>query len=142
MIIRKFKDVLNCYTIAYKSQAYTSVSSDPIGICLCNQHNIIDYYSNPNPIVVYPGQSFNISLIAVGYCGGSSPGTYIVISSSPNLQLIRNADNDKTSIQCFVYKAIQLLSNVSQGTATISVSSTPYPFSKSLTLKIQFLNQV
>ena len=142
MVIRNFKDVLNCYTIAYKSQAYTSVSSDPIGVCLCNQHNVIDYYSNPNPIVVYPGQSFNISLITVGYCGGSSPGTYIVISSSPNLQLISNADNDKTSTHCkpFVYKAIQLLSNVSQGTATISVSSTPYPFSKSLTLKVQFLN--
>ena len=142
VIIRNFKDVINCHTIGYKSQNYTSVSSDPIGVCLCNQDNIIDYYSNPNPIVVYPGQSFNVSLITVGYCGGSSPGTYIVISSSPNLQLISNTDNDKTSIRCkpFVYKAIQLLSNVSHGTATISVSSTPYPFSKSLTLRVQFLN--
>ena len=134
------KDALNCTKTVSITQDYASVSSDPFAVCLCT-YNSIDFYKKNKYIAVYPGQSFHISLITVGYCGNSSPGT-LVISSSPNLQLISNADNDKTSIHCkiFVYKAIQLLSNVSQGTATISVSSTPYPFSKSLIMKVQFLS--
>ena len=134
------KDALNCTKTVFITQDYASVSSDPFTVCLCT-YNSINFFKNGKYVVVYPGQSFNISLITVGYCGNSSPGT-LVISSSPNLQLISNTDNDKTSIRCkpFVYKAIQLLSNVSHGTATISVSSTLYPFSKSLTLRVQFLN--
>ena len=73
--------------------------------------------------------------------GGLSPGT-LVISSSPNLQLISSTEHNMISTHCkpFVFKAIQLLSNVSQGTATFSLSYNPFSFSKSLTLKVQFLD--
>ena len=136
-----FKDAINCNITAHISQNYTSVSSDPFAVCLCHQNNSINYYTNVTNITVYPGQSFNISLITVGYCGGSSPST-LYLSSSSNLQLIGNTDNDKTSVHCkdFIYKAIQLLPHVSQGTVKFSVPSRPIPFSKSLSLMVSFLN--
>ena len=138
---RDFKDAINCNITAHISQNYTSVSSDPFAVCLCHQNNSINYYKKVTNITVYPGQSFNISLITVGYCGGSSPST-LNISSSSNLQLIGNTDNDKTSVHCkdFIYKAIQLLPHVSQGTVTFSVPSRPFPFSNSLSLMVSFLH--
>ena len=136
-----FKDAIICTANKHVSQDYTSISSDPFGVCLCNQSNLIEYFANPNPITVYPGQSFNMSLITVGHCGSPSPGM-LSISSSPNLRLISSINNDQTNTHCklFVYKAIQLLLNASQGTATFSVSNNFYSFSKSLILKVQFLD--
>ena len=136
-----FKDAINCNITAHISLNYTSVSSDPFAVCLCHQNNSINYYTNVTNLIVYPGQLFTISLITVGYCGSSSP-SILYTTSSPNLQLIGNTDNDKTSIQCkdFVYKAIQLLPHVSQGTVTFSVPSTTFPFSKSFSLMVSFLN--
>ena len=138
---RHFKNAINCNITSYISLNYTSVSSDPFAVCLCHQNNSINYYTNVTNLIVYPGQLFTISLITVGYCGGTSPST-LYTSSSPNLQLIGNTDNDKTSIQCkdFVYKAIQLLPHVSQGTVTFNVPSTFFPFPKSLSLMVSFLN--
>ena len=137
----EYKYAIICKKTINITQDYTSVSSDPFAVCFCNQNNLIDYFEDPNSIAVYPGQSFNISLITVGHCGGMSPGT-LTISSSPNLQLISSTEHDMTSTHCkpFVYKAIQLSSNVSHGTAIFSLSYNPFSFSKSLTLKIQFLD--
>ena len=136
-----YKDAINCNITSYISLNYTSVSSDPFAVCLCHQNNSINYYTNVTNLIVYPGQLFTISLITVGYCGSSSP-SILYTTSSPSLQLIGNTDNDKTSIQCkdFVYKAIQLLPHVSQGTVTFSVPSTTFPFSKSFSLMVSFLN--
>ena len=93
------KDAINCTKNRQVSQYYTNISSDSFAVCLCNQSNLIEYFANPNPIAVYPGQSFNISLVTVGRCGSPSP-CMLSVSSSHSLRLISSIDNDKTSTHC------------------------------------------
>ena len=78
------KDAINCTKNRQVSQYYTSISSDSFAVCLCNQSNLIEYFANPNPIAVYPGQSFNMSLVTIGRCGSPSP-CMLSVSSSHSL---------------------------------------------------------
>ena len=127
-----------------------------ISECSFTAANGLDVHNESNQLLLYSVSIISNSLEEVHYnisdsvfvgnlptLGGglhiyTTNTMYIlyISSSSSNLQLIGNTDNDKTSVQCkdFIYKAIQLLPHVSQGTGTFSVPSTPFPFSKSLSL--------
>ena len=64
------------------SSDLSNFTSDPTRVCLC-ENNIPDCYKIMNNITVHPGESFNLSLVIVGYGMGTVPGS-VIVSGSEN----------------------------------------------------------
>ena len=52
----------------------STVSSDPIGVCLCTSNNELDCNNKSITISVYPGADFNVTAVVVGQRNGVVPG--------------------------------------------------------------------
>ena len=64
----------------------SSVSSDPIMVCFCNNSNLPDCSDRtPRRILTYLGLEINTSIATVGYYGGTSPGVVHVSAQYANL---------------------------------------------------------
>ena len=55
----------------------STVSSDPIGVCLCTPNNELDCNNKSITISVYPGADFNVTAVVVGQRNGVVPGVVL-----------------------------------------------------------------
>ena len=98
-------------TTASPVHPFSSVSSDPILVCLCDD-GIVNCTIASIHREVYPGQSINVSLVTVGLCGGVSPGI-IAAQYDKQIELI-SVTTDYTFTYCTTHNYIvKLTSNIS-----------------------------
>ena len=86
------------------------VSSDPYGVCLCNENNLPDCSMTKDEIYlyprkVYPGEVFSISAVAVGQRNGVVPGiiqallfNHSSLDIIPHIYWYQKASNECTSL--------------------------------------------
>ena len=91
----------------------SNISSDPFQICLC-EHNLPDCSENDHimPRTVYPGETFQVSVVAVGQRHGTVPSQVVSIIDQgsnpghlPNPQHLQQANNTCTKLN---YKVLSL----------------------------------
>ena len=107
VLVRRYdylKETCNCTNVPISIKNITSihplspVSSPSIGLCPCVNGSVgctIRFFDKE----VYPGETFNVSLVTVGLCGGVSPGAVVVHVDETQVSLISTAI-DFTSISC------------------------------------------
>ena len=73
-----YPDVLDVYKYngVNDSSDLSNFTSDPTRVCFC-KNNVPDCYRIMNNITVHPGETFNLSLVIVGYGLGTVPGSVI-----------------------------------------------------------------
>ena len=94
----------------------SSMSSDPIMVCFCNNSNLPDCSDRTqHHIQTYPGLEINTTIATVGYYGGTSPGDLLV--SAQHATLVRYYRHSE--IGCFQLHI--LLQNVSSTTTLVDI---------------------
>ena len=94
----------------------SSMSSDPIMVCFCNNSNLPDCSDRTHHMQTYPGLEINTSIATVGYYGGTSTGDVLV--SAQHATLVRRyGQNENTN--CFQLHI--LLQNTSPTTALVDI---------------------
>ena len=66
------------------SSDLSNFTSDPTRVCFC-ENDIPNCYKIMNKITVHPGETFNLSLVIVGYGWGTVPGSVIARDSSDSV---------------------------------------------------------
>ena len=95
----------------------SSMSSDPIMVCFCNNSNLPDCSDRTSRHVqTYPGLEINTTIATVGYYGGTSPG--VVQVSAQHAKLLHFYGQNET-IECF--QLYILLQNTSSTTALVNI---------------------
>ena len=94
----------------------SSMSSDPVMICFCNNNNLPDCSDRVKHMQTYSGVEINTTIATVGYYGGTSPGNVKV--SARNAKLIRYYGQNETT-ECFQVHI--LLQNSSSTTALVDM---------------------
>ena len=96
---------------------FSSLSSDPIMVCFCDDDNMPDCSDRTqHHIQTYPGLEINTSIATVGYYGGTSPGD-VLVSDQDAKQFRYYGQNSNTS--CFQLHI--LLQNTSSTTALVDI---------------------
>ena len=72
------------------SSDLSNFTSDPTRVCFC-ENNIPNCYKIMNNITVHPGETFNLSLVIVGYGWGTVPGSVIARDSNVS---VSDPEND------------------------------------------------
>ena len=95
----------------------SSMSTDPIMVCFCNNSNLPDCSDRtPHHIRTYPGLEINTTIATVGYYGGTSPG--VVQVSAQHAKLLHFYGQNETT-NCFQLHI--LLQNTSSTTALVDI---------------------
>ena len=95
----------------------SSMSSDPIMVCFCDNSNLPDCSDRTTDhMQTYPGLEINTSIATVGYYGGTSPG--VVLVSAQHATLVRYYGKSQTT-NCFQLHI--LLQNTSSTTALVDI---------------------
>ena len=94
----------------------SSMSSDPIMVCFCNNSKLPDCSDRTHHMKTYPGLEMNTSIATVGYYGGTSPGDVLV--SAQHATLVRYHGQNQTT-NCFQLHI--LLQNTSSTTALVHI---------------------
>ena len=95
----------------------SSMSSDPIMVCFCNNSNLPDCSDRSHHIQTYPGLEINTSIATVGYYGGTSPGDVLV--SAQHETKVRYYSHNQTT-NCFQLHI--LLQNTSSITILVDIT--------------------
>ena len=126
----------------------SSVSSDPINICLCNDNDEVICYASSYFTCTVPGGEFKISVGAVGNTNRLTPATLVVrfsnkivlVNTSANCNKLAYTltvtDTNQREVQATVSLESFLISPLSRSrtiTATILVQPCPSGFELSLT---------
>ena len=122
-------------------QNHSRISSYPYNVFFCNINDSkIKYGMSSQNISVFPGQSFKLPIITVGYCDGISPGKLKNLPSS-GINIETDEQNQHTSTKCkhLQYKPSPLLANISNGTMIIHIKEGEMHMN-SLKVNIFFLN--
>ena len=98
-----------------------SMSSDPLGICLCTDAGITNCTIRSIHRKVYPGIVITLSLAAIGMCGGITPGVVLTQSYGINVTL-GNANLQTNAWECkkFRYLLRQLDQSIRNGYLYVS----------------------
>ena len=115
----------------------STVSSDPLGVCLCDIDNNIDCYNRSLHMEVYPGQSINVSLVTVGLCGGISPG--LLETRGNGVDVILDKSSQQTSFLCKQFKYQLKQQQSINGQVTIQTTSLLQLIGASVDINITFL---
>ena len=99
-----------------KTDSLSSMSSDPIMVCFCNNSNLPDCSNRIKRMQTYPGLEINTSIATVGYYGGTSPG--VVQVSAQHARLVRYYGQNETT-KCFQLHI--LLQNTFSTTALVDI---------------------
>ena len=95
----------------------SSMSSDPIMVCFCNNSGLPDCSDRTqHHMQSYPGLEINTSIATVGYYGGTSPG--VVQVSTQHAALVRSY-GQSVNKNCFQLHI--LLQNTSSATALVDI---------------------
>ena len=98
------------------TERLSSMSSDSIMVCFCNNSNLPDCSDRTHHMQTYPGLEINTSIATVGYYGGTSPGDVLV--SAQHATLVRYYGQNLTT-NCFQLHI--LLQNTSSTTALVDI---------------------
>ena len=97
----------------------SSMSSDPVMVCFCNESNVPDCSDRNNRHVqMYPGVGFITTIATVGYYGGTSPCNLQV--SVKDAKLVRYYGQNETT-KCFPILILLQKSFLTTGLVDISV---------------------
>ena len=145
VILPCFDDVVKCNYHNLQSVACfskilssSSISSAPLGACICINNSYIDCNQRVLYKEVYPGQIITHSLVTVGMCGGISPGSIVTKGTSVNLKL--DETDQITDIYCknFTYQ-VKANSTSTEGKITIQTSGSLQLNGSILTINITLL---
>ena len=145
VILPCFNDVVKCNYHNLQSVACfskilssSSISSAPLGACICINNSYIDCNQRILLKEVYPGQTITQSLVAVGMCGGISPGSIVTKGTSVNLKL--DEADQITDIYCknFTYQ-VKANTTTTEGKITIQTSGSLQLNGSILTINITIL---
>ena len=122
-------------------QNHSRISSHPYNVFFCNINDSkIKYGTSSQNISVFPGQSFKLPIITVGYCDGISPGKLKNLPSSGiHIEIDEHIQYTSTKCKHLQYKPSPLLANVSNGTMIIHIQEAEMHMN-SLKVNIFFLN--
>ena len=114
---RYFYSPLIKYFNITNTDRLSSMSSDPIMVCFCNNSNLPDCSDRtPRHIRTYPGLEINTTIATVGYYGGTSAG--VVQLSAQHAKLVHFFGQNETT-NCFQLHI--LLQNTSSTTALVDI---------------------
>ena len=148
---KSFKQAINCTTNAiFTTIPQKSLSShitlDPIGVCMCTNHNKTNCTTRTIDRDIYPGQSINLSLATVGACEGLSPGELVTSSTSGVAVSLENSNQETSGKSCktFTYKLQPNPSYYSRDVQKVFLRQKTYPGEKilsgsALTILVKFL---
>ena len=112
-----FDTPLSKYFHFTNTDRLSSMSSDPIMVCFCNNSGLPDCSDRTqHHMQSYPGLEINTSIATVGYYGGTSPG--VVQVSTQHAALVRSYGQSFTK-NCFQLHI--LLQNTSSATALVDI---------------------
>ena len=111
-----FDTLLMKYLHFNNTDRLSSMSSDPIMVCFCNNNNLPDCSDRTHHMQTYTGQEISTSIATVGYYGGTSPGDVLV--SAQHATLVRYYGQNQTT-NCFQLHI--LLQNTSSTTALVDI---------------------
>ena len=94
----------------------SSMASDPIMVCFCNNSGLPDCSDRTQHHMQYPGLEISTSIATVGYYGGTSPG--VVQVSTQHAALVRSYGQSFTK-NCFQLHIV--LQNTSSATALVDI---------------------
>ena len=112
-----FDTPLSKYFHFINTDRLSSMSSDPIMVCFCNNSGLPDCSDRTqHHMQSYPGLEINTSIATVGYYGGTSPG--VVQVSTQHATLVRSYGKSFNK-NCFQLHI--LLQNTSSATALVDI---------------------
>ena len=115
-----------------------SMSSDPLGLCLCTDAGITDCTITSVHRKVYPGSVITLSLAAVGMCGGITPGVVVTQTYGINVTLdIANVQTNAWECKKFRYLLRQVDQSIQNG--YLYVSEPTGSGRSAISVSIQFL---
>ena len=112
-----FDTPLSKYFHFTNTDRLSSMASDPIMVCFCNNSGLPDCSDRTQHYKSYPGLEINTSIATVGYYGGTSPG--VVQVSTQHATLVRSY-GQSVNKNCFQLHI--LLRNTSSATALVDIS--------------------
>ena len=127
---------LSCPMTRYWSlESNRSVSSLPFAVCACSE-GIVNCSIRRVHRSLYPGQSFNLSLVTIGSCEGISPGA--IVSDISGGSLSTSIGNQMTSSEC---KSFTYFTTSKGRGAVVTVSAARSQFDDAdLAVDIEFLS--
>ena len=125
-----FLPIINCTT--------EGMSSDPIGVCFCQDNNTVDCYRRKIEKHLYPGQLITQSLTTVGRCGGISPG--VLVLTSNNMAVIPHDTDERTVVTCKEFSYTMKQTKARNGKLKISTTSEIVMHDGYFVMTIIFLN--
>ena len=138
-----FNDVVYCsfhsvFTPQCLPKAHSSISSAPLGACICINNSYIDCNQRGLNKEVYHGQTITLSLVTVGMCGGISPGLIVTKGTGVNVKL--DEADQITDLHCknFTYQ-VRASSTTTEGKMTIKTSGLLQLNGSILTINITLL---
>ena len=137
-----FNDVLNCNSDSvFKHECLpktqSSLSSAPLGACICINNSYIDCTQRVLHKKVYPGKTITLSLVTVGMCGGISPGLIVTKGTGVNVKLDEADQITDSHCKNFTYQ-IKDTTTFNKGKITIETSGS-VQFRSILTINITLL---
>ena len=112
-----FDTPLSKYFHFTNTDRFSSMASDPIMVCFCNNSGLPDCSDRTqHHMQSYPGLEINTSIATVGYYGGTSPG--VVQVSTQHATLVRSY-GQSVNKNCFQLHI--LLQNTSSATALVDI---------------------
>ena len=138
-----FNDIVYCSNHSVFSsnclpKTHSSISSTPLGACICINNSYIDCTQRVLHKEVYPGQTITLSLVTVGMCGGISPGLIVTKGTGVNVKL--DEADQITDIHCknFTYQ-VKANTTTTKGKITIETSGSLQLNGSILTINITLL---
>ena len=96
-----FDDVFRVY---HDPNDYSYITSDPYEVCFCNELFQPNCNVTQVEILLYPGGTFNVTIVAVGYRNGTAPGTILAHTKSPTcLRKLQNSQEVGVTCKTLTY---------------------------------------
>ena len=124
--ITHFGDVIDCKSHSFQNlnclpnTSVSSISSAPLGACICINNSYIDCTQRVLYKEVYHAQTIALSLVTVGMCGGISPGPIITKGVGFNVTLNEPEQITDTHCKSFTY---QIKSNTTSTRGKITIKT-------------------
>ena len=139
-----FREVVNCELFLRRSfhhclpKTQSSISSAPIGACVCINNSYIDCTQRVLHKEVYHGENIILSLVTVGLCGGISPG--LIVTKGTRVDVKLDEVDQITDIHCknFTYQ-VKANTTTSEGKIAIETSGSLQFKRSTLTIDITLL---
>lgn len=87
------------FNVSHDPNDYSYIASDPYEVCFCNELFQPNCTVTQVERVVYPGGTFNVTVVAVGYRQGTAPGT-IIAHTKPPTSLVKLQSSQEVGVTC------------------------------------------